>query len=198
MIIIKTTNGDRFINEAETLQVSHVKDKSQVEVWPSNWGHQQTIPEFFVIENVEKVIYTTAQTTAYTDVGSELEKYKQELGAQVDNYNKLKHEYLNIMQERDDLVTKLSTLESKNDPDRWWSDEADRAPVNILIGYIAKNDYCGYGVRIGTTFKDHNIKTVGDLLRIGRGDFGKYNKVGRGSLRHIDNALEMLYDIKGW
>ena len=34
MIIIKTTNGDRFINDAETLQVSHVKDKAQVKVWP--------------------------------------------------------------------------------------------------------------------------------------------------------------------
>ena len=198
MIIIKTTNGDRFINEAETLQVSHVKDKSQVEVWPSNWGHQQTIPEFFVIENVEKVIYTTAQTTVYTDVGSELEKYKQELGAQVDNYNKLKYEYLNIMQERDDLVTKLSTLESKNDPDRWWSDEADRAPVSSITVYGITNDHCGYSVRLDKIFDKYNIRTVGDLLRIGRKAFKKYRSVGGGSIHKIDKALEEMYNIKGW
>lgn len=52
MIIVKTTNGDRFINDAETLQVSHVKDKAQVEVWPSRWDNQQHMPQYFVMRNV--------------------------------------------------------------------------------------------------------------------------------------------------
>jgi len=73
MIIVKTNNGDRFINEAETLQVNHNKDKAQVEVWPSRWGNQQQQPQYYVIEHVEAVIYTT-QETKWKDEGSEVKK----------------------------------------------------------------------------------------------------------------------------
>ena len=75
MIIVKTNNCDRFINEAETLQVNHNKDKAQVEVWPSRWGNQQQQPQYYVIEHVESVIYTT-QETKWKDEGSEVEKLK--------------------------------------------------------------------------------------------------------------------------
>ena len=80
MIIVKTTNGDRFINEAETLQVNHVKDKAQVEVWPSRWGNQQQQPQYYVIEHVEQVIYTDhLHEVDWVDNGSELEKLKKQL-----------------------------------------------------------------------------------------------------------------------
>ena len=78
MIIVKTNNGDRFINEAETLQVSHNKDKALVEVWPSRWGNQQQQPQYYIIEHVESVIYTT-QETKWRDEGSELETLKKRL-----------------------------------------------------------------------------------------------------------------------
>ena len=78
MIIVKTSNGDRFINEAETLQVSHIKDKALVEVWPSRWGNQQQQPQYYIIEHVESVIYTT-QETKWKDEGSELETLKKRL-----------------------------------------------------------------------------------------------------------------------
>ena len=78
MIIVKTNNGDRFINEAETLQVSHNKDKAQVEVWPSLWGNQQQQPQYYIIEHVESVIYTT-QETKWKDEGFELETLKKRL-----------------------------------------------------------------------------------------------------------------------
>ena len=78
MIIVKTNNGDRFINEAETLQVSHIKDKAMVEVWPSRWGNQQQQPQYYIIEHVESVIYTT-QETKWKDEGSELETLKKRL-----------------------------------------------------------------------------------------------------------------------
>ena len=78
MIIVKTNNGDRFINEAETLQVSHNKDKALVEVWPSRWGNQQQQPQYYIIEHVESVIYTT-QETKWKDEGSELETLKKRL-----------------------------------------------------------------------------------------------------------------------
>lgn len=78
MIIVKTNNGDRFINEAETLQINHIKDKAQVEVWPSRWSNQQQQPQYYIIEHVESVIYTT-QETKWKDEGSELETLKKRL-----------------------------------------------------------------------------------------------------------------------
>ena len=76
MIIVKTNNGDRFINEAETLQINHIRDKSLVEVWPSRWGNQQQQPQYYIIEHVESVIYTT-QETKWKDEGLELETLKK-------------------------------------------------------------------------------------------------------------------------
>ena len=78
MIIVKTNNGDRFINEAETLQINHIRDKAQVEVWPSRWGNQQQQPQYYIIEHVESVIYTT-QETKWKDEGLELETLKKRL-----------------------------------------------------------------------------------------------------------------------
>lgn len=78
MIIVKTNNGDRFINEAETLQINHIRDKALVEVWPSRWGNQQQQPQYYIIEHVESVIYTT-QETKWKDEGSELETLKKRL-----------------------------------------------------------------------------------------------------------------------
>jgi hypothetical protein len=83
MIIVKTNNGDRFINEAETLQVSHNKDKALVEVWPSRWGNQQQQPQYYIIENVESVIYTNADyTVKYEDQSKYISMYDDYIGMQ--------------------------------------------------------------------------------------------------------------------
>ena len=108
MIIIKTTNGDHFINEAETLQVSHNKDKAQVEVWSSRWGNQQQQPQYYIIEHVESVIYTT-QETKWKDEGLELETLKKRLRETyqlVDQYRKKETE--NII-----LEDKIARLQEK-------------------------------------------------------------------------------------
>ena len=57
MIIVKTSNGDRFINEAEVLQVAHDKAKSQVVIWPKSWCNPTLVTDHFVIEDVESIIY---------------------------------------------------------------------------------------------------------------------------------------------
>ena len=101
MIIVKTNNGDCFINEAETLQISHIKDKAQVEVWPSRWGNQQQQPQYYIIEHVESVIYTT-QETKWKDEGSELETLKKRLEdicQLVDQYRKKETENI-ILEDR--------------------------------------------------------------------------------------------------
>jgi hypothetical protein len=112
MIIVKTTNGDRFINEAETLQVNHIKDKAQVEVWPSRWGNQQQQPQYHIIDHVESVIYTTNEEK-WKDEGSELEKLNamcEEMTKWGDN---LRKEYMNAVEERDMLKYKLTNLENR-------------------------------------------------------------------------------------
>ena len=101
MIIVKTNNGDRFINEAETLQVSHIKDNAMVEVWPSRWGNQQQQPQYYIIEHVESVIYTT-QETKWKDEGAELEMLKKRLDdvcRLVDQYRKKETENI-ILEDR--------------------------------------------------------------------------------------------------
>ena len=108
MIIVKTNNGDRFINEAETLQVNHIRDKALVEVWPSRWGNQQQQPQYYIIEHVESVIYTT-QETKWKDEGLELETLKKrfrEINQLVDKYRKKETE--NIL-----LEDKIARLQEK-------------------------------------------------------------------------------------
>jgi hypothetical protein len=108
MIIVKTNNGDRFINEAETLQINHIRDKAQVEVWPSRWGNQQQQPQYYIIEHVESVIYTT-QETKWKDEGLELETLKKrfrDINQLVDKYRKKETE--NIL-----LEDKIARLQEK-------------------------------------------------------------------------------------
>ena len=118
MIIVKTNNGDRFINEAETLQVRHIKDKALVEVWPSRWGNQQQQPQYYIIENVESVIYTT-QETKWKDEGSEIqrlkaviEKKEKELSKEYDHFVYMREWFFIYQNAFDDI--KNAVLRSKN------------------------------------------------------------------------------------
>ena len=193
MIIVKTKNGDRFINDKAVTMVEHDREKSVVDAY----GDEGV---FFHIEDVEGIIYTNdAQPTSWKDEGSEIQRLMKTLDEQKEQGRKMRDEYLKIEQERDELKARVAQLEPKADPDRWWPDNVDSAPINIIICRIESMRYDpGYSVRLGKIFKGNNIKTVGDLLRIGRRDFKKYRSVGNGSITRIDEALEDLYDIKGW
>ena len=118
MIIVKTTNGDRFINDAETLQINHIRDNALVEVWPSRWFNQQQQPQYYIIENVESVIYTT-QETKWKDEGSEiqrlkaeLEKKEKELSKEYDHFVYMREWFFIYQNAFDDI--KNAVLRSKN------------------------------------------------------------------------------------
>ena len=114
MIIVKTNNGDRFINEAETLQVSHNKDKSEVEVWPSRWGNKQQQPQYYIIEHVESVIYTNAdQTIKYEDKCSELEELKNILDNRLEFGMNLQSKYISIYDEYIGMQNEIARLRAK-------------------------------------------------------------------------------------
>ena len=193
MIIVKTKNGDRFINDKAVTMVEHDREKAVVHVHGDKGM-------FFRIEDVEGVIYTNdAQPTSWKDEGSELEKLKAKYDEHMEWSGKLRDEYMKVMQERDELKERLAKLEPKEAPDRWWPDNVDVTPVNVIIGHIEKTRRSmGYGVRLAKIFEANDIKTVGDLLRVGRHKFRTYNSVGNGSVTRIDDAMEELYNIMSW
>jgi len=114
MIIVKTNNGDRFINEAETLQVNHNKDKALVEVWPSRWGNQQQQPQYYIIEHVESVIYTNAdQTVKYEDKGSEVEKLKKRIEDGYIFSKDIQSKYISMYDEYIGMQNEIARLKEK-------------------------------------------------------------------------------------
>ena len=193
MIIVKTKNGDHFINEKAVIEVKHDREKAVVSCYGAN-------DYYSYHEFVEGVVYTNdAQPTSWTDEGSEIARLKKSIDERMEYANKLRDEYLKIEQERDELKARLAELEPKADPDRWWPANVEVAPIEVIAGHIERSGYDpGYSVRLGKLFSANDIKKVGDLLRIGRCQFKKYRSVGRGSLGRIDDALEGLYNIKGW
>ena len=63
MIIIKTSNGDAFVNEAEMQQVEHLRDKRQVKI--------TTRVGLRTINDVEAVLYAT-DVSHWQDEGSQV------------------------------------------------------------------------------------------------------------------------------
>ena len=90
-------------------------------------------------------------------------------------------------------------LKSSKTEGQFWSEEVDGNPISTIVTYIEKENWRGgYGVKLTKTFEENNIKTVGDLLRLGRTNFRQIKKIGSGSYSRVDDALEKLYNIKGW
>lgn len=193
MIIVKTKNGDHFINEKSVIEVRHDREKAVVGCWGANGYYSHH-------EDVEGVLYTNdAQPTSWTDEGSEIKRLMKSLEERTESLNRLRDAHLLMEAECDELRAQLAKLKPKEDPDRWWPDNVEVAPIEVITGHIERSGYDpGYGVRLGKLFASNDIKKVGDLLRITRRQFKKYRSVGGGSLSRIDKALEELYDIKGW
>ena len=193
MIIVKTKNGDHFINEKSVIEVKHDREKAVVDCWGANGYYSHH-------EDVECVLYTNdAQPTSWTDEGSEIKRLMKSLEERTESLNRLRDAHLLMEAECDELRAQLAKLKPKEDPDRWWPDNVEVAPIEVITGHIERSGYDpGYGVRLGKLFAANDIKKVGDLLRITRRQFKKYRSVGGGSLSRIDKALEELYDIKGW
>ncbi len=207
MIIVKTKNGDRFINDKAVIMVEHDREKAVV-----NAHGDKGL--YYHIEDVEGVIYTNdAQPTSWTDEGSEIQRLTKSLDEQREWGNKMRGEYMKMEQERNELNAKVGNLQVELNklrgateelkpteaPDRWWPDNVDSAPISTITCRISSMTYGpDYEVRLEKIFESNDINTVGDLLRIGRRDFKKYRSVGTGSITRIDDALEELYDIKDW
>ena len=83
MIIVKTKNGDRFINDKAVTMVEHDREKAVV----NTYGDKGV---YFYIEDVEDVIYTNdAQPTEWKDEGSEIQRLKAEIEKKKKEYSHL-------------------------------------------------------------------------------------------------------------
>ena len=205
MIIVKTKNGDRFINDKAVTMVEHDREKAVVNAY----GDKGV---FFHIEDVEGIIYTNdAQPTSWKDEGSEIQRLMKSLDEQREWGNKMCDEHMKMMLERDELKERLAQLEPKADPD-YANDklmdkiyhEIDRLDIQEREenkkncpdwGAFQKN---GNAVRFMNVAKDHNIETVGQLLEVGSARFKQFRNMGSLCINRISEALDNLYGIKGW
>ena len=70
MIIVKTKNGDRFINDKAVRMVEHDREKAVVNAFGDEGWYSH-------IEDVESVLYTSdAQPTSWKDECSEIQRLK--------------------------------------------------------------------------------------------------------------------------
>ena len=92
MIIVKTKNGDRFINDKAVTMVEHDREKAVVNAY----GDKGV---FFHIEDVEGIIYTNdAQPTSWKDEGSEIQRLKATIEKKDKEYDQMM-EYLRFIRE---------------------------------------------------------------------------------------------------
>lgn len=113
MIIIKTTNGDRFINEAETLQVSHNKELKSVNVYFARRCTPEQIPCFEIFD-VEQVIYTDhPHEVDWVDNGSELEKLKAQYDEHLKWGSDIRAKYMEMETENDQLKAEVEKLRNR-------------------------------------------------------------------------------------
>ena len=205
MIIVKTKNGDRFINDRAVTMVEHDREKAVANAY----GDKGV---FFHIEDVEGIVYTNdAQPTSWKDEGSEIQRLKKELDEEREWGERMRDAYLKMEQERDDLKERVAQLETKAAPD-YANDklmdkvyhEIDRLDIQERednkekypdLGAFQKN---GNAVRFMNVAKDHNIETVGQLLEVGRARFEQFRNMGRLCADRISEALDNLYGIKSW
>lgn len=207
MIIIKTANGDRFVNEAETLMVTHDKDAAIVTVHPKSWSDGYPSPLF--IENVESVTYATAdQLGKYEDKGSQVEKLQKELSKQLEWGSNIRKEYMDMELECDRLKERLAKLEPQP---KDYENDLLRDTVFNEMERIATEERelqrrihpewgmkSGNGVRFLNIAHANEIETVGQLLSVGRARFEKFKYMGSKCADDVSKALENLYGIKQW
>lgn len=76
----------------------------------------------------------------------------------------------------------------------------DSIDIKEVLNIVRKNTCSASGIAtsLEAIFKNNNINTVDDLVRIGRRDFSKYRLVGKKSIWAIQDALDELGATTTW
>ena len=131
MIIVKTKNGDRFINDKAVTIVAHDREKSVVNAHGENGA-------YYHIEDVDGIIYTNeAQPTQWMDEGSEIqrlkaviEKKEKELSQMCEHFGYIREWFFIYQNAFDDI--KNAVLRSKN------GSKCEDSVIDALIGDAEK------------------------------------------------------------
>ena len=115
MIIVKTKNGDRFINDKAVTMVEHNREKAVVNAY----GDKGV---FFYIEDVEGILYTNdTQPTSWKDEGSEIqrmkaviEKKEKELSQMYEHFGYIREWFFIYQNAFDEIKDKTRQAESEN------------------------------------------------------------------------------------
>ena len=115
MIIVKTKNGDRFINDKAVTIVAHNKEKADVNAHGENGA-------YYHIEDVESIIYTNdAQPTSWKDEGSEIqrlkaviEKKEKELSQMCEHFGYIREWFFIYQNAFDEIKDKTRQVEREN------------------------------------------------------------------------------------
>ena len=92
MIIVKTKNGDQFINDKAVTMVEHDREEAVVNAYGEKGA-------YYHIEDVEGIIYTNdAQPTSWKDEGSEIQRLKATIEKK-DKENEQMYEHSRFMRE---------------------------------------------------------------------------------------------------
>ena len=214
MIIVKTKNGDLFVNDKAVTMVEHIRSRSLVNVR----GDEDV---YYHVEDVEGVIYTNdAQPTTWKDEGSALEKLDKELSEARKHNSDLRAHCMELENEKNELNGQIRDLKEEirkltpkpaetpafyNDKvaatvyqemDRREKAEVERQKIEHQHRYQYQKS--GNAKRFINACTLHNILTVGDLLKVGRVNFGEYANIGPLCLIDIDISLVNLYAITAW
>ena len=105
MIIVKTKNGDSFINDKAVTLVTHKKEKAIVSYFCADSGIGGDI------KDVECVIYNNeSQPISLEDNGSEIERLKAKLDEYQELIYKARDEQFKMLKLRDDLKELCANL----------------------------------------------------------------------------------------
>lgn len=125
MIIVKTDNGTKFINEKEAVMVCHDKKAKKVSF------HTRETMQGVTIHDVESVMYSSdSHPFEFKDEGSEIEKLKKELE---NEKRRLNYHLWHFSFVREWLFIYRNALETLSDKYK----QADRNGGNITINPLA-------------------------------------------------------------
>ena len=199
MIIIKTNNGDVFVNEKETQIVQHSKADKCVVIRSHKEGPN------CVFQNVEGIIYTNeAQPTQWMDEGSQIEKMREQLKKNHDELCRLADANRNLLEERDELKELLAPLKNRSEITKAVAAYKNDRLVDTLAKEIERLDIeengqkKGHATRFLNAAKAQDIDTVGQLLTFGRARLEGCRNISRITTNWVSKALDSLYGIKGW
>ncbi len=95
-----------------------------------------------------------------------------------------------------DLAERITNRIGYNTQECAMQEDMDTVSVIPVFNYLDSHRY--NSTKLTRIFYENDIKTVGDLLRVGSYVLKKYRGVGLGTFNRICDALDELYGIKEW